>query len=278
MKKVVLALVVTIGSLSTVCAQKEVKYSKLYYKNTTIETNEVTISVDNAVSTDGETKFKLKITNKTADYILFKPEECKFVIGGKEMKPSEKAKTIDPNSSDWLIVNLKGTAYNSIKSYTFEIGGLYKVSTSGKGIETPDFKLPASKNDFKTGNYNLVLKKLTKESGSTEAKFDCSYNGDKVGIVFPAKMGVKMPDGNEYASVQPTGLLAKKGPILLTKGQTESFSGNWERMTGGKAMDMQKVEMNIKWNDTFTEVTPEKLKNETLNMEFDEATSNEKGK
>ena len=278
MKKVVFALVVTIGSLSTVFAQKEVKYSKLYYKNSTVETNEVTINVDNAVSTDGETKFKLKITNKTADYIMFKPDECKFIIGGKEMKPSEKAKTIDPNSSEWLIVNLKGAGYNSIKNYSFEIGGLYKISTSGAAIETPDFKLPASKNDFKTGNYGLVLSKLTKESGGTEAKFDCSYNGDKVGIVFPSKMSVKMPDGNEYASVKPTGLLAKKGPILLTKGQTESFSGNWDRMQGGKAMDMQKVEMIIKWNTTFTEVAPEKLKTETLNLEFDETTSNAKGK
>jgi hypothetical protein len=276
-KKITFVFVALIAILSA-SAQKEVKYEKLYYKNTTVETSEVTITVDNAVSTDGETKFKLKIANKTADYILFKPEECKFIIDGKETKPTEKAKTIEPNSSEWLIVNLKGTGYNKIKNYTFEIGGLYKVSTSGAVIATPDFKLPASKNDFKTGNYSVVLTKLTKETDKTEAKFDCSYNGEKVGIVFPSKIGVKMPDGNEYASVKPTGLLAKKGPILLVKGQTESFSGNWDRMQGGKPMDMQKVEMMIKWNDAFTEVAPEKLKNETLTMEFDEATSNAKGK
>ena len=275
MKKVILILV-AVSSLTTLSAQKEKKYDKLYYKNTIIETSDVTITVDNAVSTDGETKFKLKITNKTADFILFKPEECKFVIDGKESKPTEKPKTIEPNSSDWLIVNLKGTGYNAIKNYSFVIGGLYKVSTSGKVIETPDFKLPASQNDFKTGNYSLTLSKLTKESGKTEAKFNCAYNGDKVGIIFPNKMGVKMPNGNEYASIQPTGLLAKKGPIILTKGQTETISGNWEKMDGTKAMDMQKVDMFIKWNGTFTEVAPEKLKDETLNMEFDQALSDAK--
>lgn len=275
MKKIVLAFL-AFSSMLTVSAQKEKKYEKLYYKGATIETNEVTISVDNAVSTEGETKFKLKIINKTADYIMFKPDECKFIINGKESKPTEKPKTIDPNSSEWLIVNLKGTGYNSVKNYTFEIGGLYKISTEGKVSDTPDFKLPAANNDFKTGNYSCSLTKLTKESNKTEAKFDCAYNGDKVGIVFPSKMGLKMPDGNEYATVKPTGLLAKKGPILFTKGQKESFSGNWERMEGGKAMDMQKVEMNIKWNGTFTEVTPDKLKNETLNMEFDQALSDAK--
>lgn len=275
MKKIVF-LTIALTSMLSASAQKEKKYDKLYYKNIILETSEITISVDNAVSTDGETKFKLKITNKTADYIMFKPEECKFIVNGKESKPSEKAKTIEPNSSDWLIVNLKGAGYNSVRTYTFEIGGLYKVSTSGTVIEAADFKLPASKNDFKAGNYTLTMTKLTKESSKTEAKFDCAYNGDKVAIVFPSKMGLKMPDGNEYASVQPKGLLAKKSPVLLTKGQTEGITGNWERMVGGRAMDMQKVEMFIKWNETFTEVTPEKLKNESLAFEFDEALTEAK--
>lgn len=275
MKKIALVCI-ALTTMLTATAQKEKKYEKLYYKNVLLETSEITISVDNAVSTEGETKFKLKITNKTADYIMFKPEECKFIVNGKESKPSEKPKTIEPNSSDWLIVNLKGAGYNSVKNYSFEIGGLYKISTSGTVVATPDFKLPASKNDFKAGNFNLNMGKLTKESDKTKAEFACAYNGDKVAIVFPSKMGLKMPDGNEYASVQPKGLLAKKGPILMTKGQTETITGNWERMVGGKAMDMQKVEMFIKWNETFTEVTPEKLKNESLAFEFDEALSDAK--
>src|SRR3989344_4034942 len=167
MKKA-LFVCIALTSMLTATAQKEKKYEKLYYKNIILETSEVTISVDNAVSTEGETKFKLKIVNKTADYIMFKPEECKFIVNGKESKPSEKQKTIEPNSSDWLIVNLRGAGYNSVKNYTFEIAGLYKVSTSGTVIQTPDFKLPASKNDFKTGSYNLNMTKLTKESGKTE--------------------------------------------------------------------------------------------------------------
>ncbi len=275
MKKIVF-LTIALTSMLSASAQKEKKYDKLYYKNIILETSEITISVDNAVSTDGETKFKLKITNKTADYILFKPEECKFIVNGKESKPTEKPKTIEPNSSDWLIVNLKGPGYNAVRSYNFEIGGLYKVSTNGTVVPAEDFKLPVSKNDFKAGNFSLNMTKLTKESGKTEVKFDCAYNGDKVAIVFPSKIGVKMPNGNEYASIQPKGLLAKKGPILMTKGQTESISGSWEKMDGTKAMDMQKVEMLIKWNETFTEATPEKLKNETLTFEFDEALTEAK--
>lgn len=275
MKKLILAVIVT-GALNTAIAQT--KYAKLYYKDLKVENNDVVITIDNAVSTEGETKFKLKITNKTADFLILKPEECKFSINGKEMKPSEKWLIISPNESDFRIINLKGAGYNSVKDYSFTLDGLYKISTAEKGIPTTDYKLPVNKNEFKTGNYTVKLNKLYKESDATNLKFDITYTGDKMGIVFSEKAGVVMPNGNEYASVKSSGLLAKSGPLLLKKGQTESVTLNWDRMEGGKAMDMQKVDMMVKFNDMFTEASPEKLKPETLSFEFDELTSNAKGK
>lgn len=277
MKKLILAII-AVSSLNVAVAQKEVKYAKLYYKDMKVENNDVTITVDNAVSTDGETKFKLKITNKTNDFIIYKPEESKFIINGKESKPSEKSKVIKPNDSDWMIINLKGPNYNGVKSYSFLLDGLYKVSATEKGIVTPDFRLPVTKNEFKTGNYTVKVKKVYKESDATKLSLDVTYSGDKIGVINSEKVGVLMPDGNEYAALKPTGLLAKSGPVLLKKGDTESVSLNWDRMEGGKTMDMQKVEMMVKFNDMFTEASPVKIKPETLQMEFDEVTSNEKGK
>src|ERR1043165_321086 len=127
MKKVIFAFIAGTAMLSA-AAQKEVKYSKLYYKNTVVETNEVTLSVDNAVSTDQVTKFKLKVTNKTNDFIMMKPEECKFIINGKEMKPHEKPRIISPNDFATFTFDMGGAGYNSVKNYTFEVAGLYKVS------------------------------------------------------------------------------------------------------------------------------------------------------
>lgn len=277
MKKSILALI-AICTFSYAIAQNEVKYVKLFYKDLKVENNEVSISVDNAVSTEGETKFKLKIINKTNDILIYKPEESKFIINGKEFIPTEKWKIIDPNSDNWLIVNLKGTGYNAVKSYSFLVEGLYKISTTEKGISAEDFKLPASKNEFKVGSYTVTLNKLKKESDATNLKLDIKYNGDKVGVVFPTKAGVVMPDGKEYASVKPSGLMAKTGPIMLKKGETESASLNWDRMEGGKTMDMQKVDMIVKFNEMFTEATPVKMKPETIQLEFDEVTSNAKGK
>ncbi len=274
MKKIIIAVAAMFCTLTVVQAQKTKTYAKLFYTVAPLETDDVSITVDNAVSTDAETKFKLKIKNKTPDYIIFKPEESKFVINGKEMKPSEKWVVLAPNEEDFRIVNLKGAGYNSITSYSFVMDGLYKVSSSTKGIETPDYRLPVTKNDFKTGNFSVTMNKLYKQSDATNLKMDVVYNGDKIGFVFPDKAGVKMPDGNEYATVKSSGLFAKSSALMLTKGKGDSFTLNWNRMEDkAKTMDMQKAEMFVKWNDTFAEVTPEHLKTETLQMTINEAIS-----
>ncbi len=55
------------------------------------------------------------------------------------------------------------------------------------------------------------------------------------------------------------------------KGDEGSVNLQWDRMEGGRAMDMQKVAMEIIWNATFTEAPEVKIKAETINLEFDEA-------
>lgn len=43
-------------------------------------------------------------------------------------------------------------------------------------------------------------------------------------------------------------------------------------------MDMQKVEMLLRWNDTFTENAVLKTEGSSVDFTFNEALSNEKGK
>jgi len=273
MKKTVLQIALALLTLGTATAQKEVKYEKLFYKDVTKETSEVKITVDNAVSTAGETKFKLKITNLTGDYIVFKPEESKFIVNGKETAPKEKWLIIKPNESDFRVINLKGAGYNEVKNYSFVVGGLYTASVKGTVMEAPNFDLPASKNDFEAGNCKCTMSNVYKESDRTEVKFKCAYNGQKIGFIQPAKAAVKMPDGKEYANAK-----SKADPIMLTKGQDDSFSLRWDKMEGGKAMDMQKVPMTIIWHEAFSESELKGLAAEKIEMEFDQAATEAKGK
>jgi hypothetical protein len=273
MKKTILQFALAVLTLGTATAQKEVKYEKLFYKDVTKETSEVKITVDNAVATAGETKFKLKITNLTGDYIIFKPEESKFIINGKEMAPKEKWLIIKPNESDFRVINMKGAGYNEVKSYSFVVGGLYLASTKGTVVEAPNFDLPASKNEFEAGSFKTTMSNIYKESDRTEVKFKSAYNGSKIGFIQPAKVSVKMPDGKEYANAK-----SKADAIMLTKGQDDSFSLRWDRMEGGKTMDMQKVTMTIIWHDAYSESELKALNAEKIDMEFDQANTELKNK
>ncbi len=276
MKTIILTLASTVLMASAAFSQN---FEKLFYKDLTKETGDVSVTIDNAVSTPAETKFKLKVTNKTNDYVIYKPMESKFIIDGKEFKPKEKMMIIKPNGSDFVTINLKGTGYNKIKNYSFVVDGLYSVSVNGKATEVANFKLPAAQNEFKAGDFNCTMTNVTKESDKTEVKFKCSYNGDKIGIIHNTRAGVKMPDGNEYANAKKPGLLESKAKeVLVMKGEEETVSLKWERMEGGRAMDMQKVAMDIVWHSTFTEAPAVKMKGETIEMEFDEAMTIAKSK
>lgn len=270
---------IALFSLQMAQAQNEVKYEKLYYQDQEKDFNEYSVKIDNAVSTAGVTKFKIKITNKSNDYIMFKPSECTVTIQGKTEKISEKELLIAPGSSDFKTIDVKGNGYNRVRDYEFNLSGIYKIPTDGKVLNVPNFNLPPSENEMTSGPINLNMTSLEKTTGKTSAKFDCRYTGSKVLILDETKVAVKMPDGYEYVNDNKGGgLLQSSGPVLLTKGQSEKISLKWERMQGGKSMDMQKVKMEILWRKAFIESEPVKLKNEVLKMEFDELTSNTKGK
>ena len=216
------------------------------------------------------TKFKLKIANKTNDVLLFKPEES-LIKAGKEVKPKEKWMYVYASESDSKVINATGPDF--LTTYSYVMSGMYKISTSVKGIETPNFQLPASQNEFTTGPFTCTMSSLTKESDKTEVKFECKYNGDKVGVIQPNRAAVKLPDGTEIANEKSKALLASNNPIILMKGKTEKVTFKWNRMEGGRAQDMQKIKLEILFRNTFSEVDLEKMKDETINFEIDENLS-----
>jgi len=258
MKKAI-CLVWFLGLMSSFCfAQKE----KMYYKDFKVETADYDLTVVGAIAIPTETKFRLKITNKTGAYLSYNPAESKFIINGTEYAVKEKSFIIEPYKSESKVINLVGTGYNAVKSYSFLVSGIYKLSANLTPFTGDDYKLPPSANITNVGPYTVVIDKFEKTSDKTTAKFICTYNGDKTGLAYPMNISVKMPDGKEYATVK------KEKTILLFKGQSEDFTVAWERMPGGRANDMQMVDMFIKWNKTFNEADKEKIADATLMFEM----------
>lgn len=247
-------------------------YKKVFYRDQVIENNDIKISIIDAVSTPGGVKFKVKIFNKTNDYIIYKASESVFKIGGKDFNPNEKWLIIRPNDDDNQVIDLKGPSYMVAENFNYVMEGMYKFSTDVKGVDAPDFKLPASKNDFKAGGFDVELIKNKKTTARTDASFKVKYVGDKIGVFEPNKVAMKMKDEKEYANYH-----SNKKPVIFAKGEENEIAVAWKDIpiTSG---DMQKEDMTIMWKDAFKEITPDKMMPLTVTVMFDEETTKAKNK
>jgi hypothetical protein len=261
-------LVIASFCLALTSGQAQKKYSeKVVYNDAVAEGDGMSIKAKDGVSNKEMTKFNLKISNKGDDILLYKPEESTLKANGKEVKPKEKWLEIPPTETDNRVVNFTGNDY-MVPGYSFVVDGVYKISTTSKSIQTPDFQLPPSQNEFKTGNFTCNMIDLSKETDKTSVKFECRYTGEKFGVIHAGRAAVKLPDGTEIANAK-----SKSNPVVLAPGESKKVTLYWNRMDGGKATDMQKIKLMIVWNNTFIEADPVKVKPVTLEFTVDEAKS-----
>jgi hypothetical protein len=266
MSKTLLALL-ALGLFNIGMAQDQV-----YYKSTTFETPDYTIVIEDAISTYGSAKFKLKLTNKTSDFLLLKPSECVFKINGKNSSTIDNELIVGPNATDTRNFSLPGNGMSSVRDYIFVLSGIYKIGTNGTVLKTPDFKIPPAETMVvKAGveEFICTMDTLIKQSEKTFVAFDVEYTGSKIGMINTSKPTLKLPNGNEF----PNQKVIEKGKtpyITLLKGQKEKISMEWNRLPGGKATDMAKLDMTIVFKETFSETTRQKMPNITFELKYDE--------
>jgi hypothetical protein len=266
MKNKTFAVIIIGMAFSTLNAQK--KYEKIVYQDVTYEGSDIKVTAKDIVSNKEMTKFQYRIENKTDKLIMFRPEESSIRLsGGKEIKPNEKPLIIHQGASDYRTVNVKGPDFLT-PEYSYNVEGFYIFSDKETAVETPEFTLPPSRNDFKAGNFSCSMTDLKKETAKTTVKFECRYTGDDIGVINPGRAAIKLPDGTEIANAKSNA----KSQVLL-KGDTEKITLTWDRMEGGKATDMQLIKMQILWRDTFVESEEEKMKPVSLTMKIDESKS-----
>jgi len=268
----ILFITICIAFSSFAQKQKEIKYKKTFYNNQTIENADMKIMIDDAVATKMGMKFKVWIENKTNDYIIFKATECEFQIKDSKVNPIEKSIYIAPNDKESKVIDIKGSQYILPENFIFKMAGFYKVSLDAKGNIIPDFKLPPTSNEFQSGGFSVSVDGFKKSTTQTDATFKVTYNGDNIGTLEINKIGVKMPDGKEYAPV-----FSEKRPVIFEKGKAEDFKVLWKNLPP-ESGDMQKVDMMILWRDAFKELTPVKIPILDLLILFDEETSFIKGR
>lgn len=261
-------LLLTFSSQFSFGQKEEKPFAKVLYADQVISTDEYKVEISNVLTVEGEAKFKFKITNNTADFLLFDASKCSFEINGSKLSPKDKFLIIDPYDNKSKTISIVGAKLNTAHSYTFTLDGLQRVVPTEDKIEAPQFKLPASKNDFEAGKFTAQLKNSKKESGGTFVKFDVQYKGDKIGFIIPSKVDVTMPDGNNYANTD-----SKGKTFIMFPGDSEKFTAQWDKMPGGRANDMQLVEMLINFNGVFSEGIANDLPAQKVELTWDEAAT-----
>jgi hypothetical protein len=269
MKKFVLLFCIIISGSFMLFAQREKprdpNFTNYYKDVAPITTDAITISFEDVVAKSGYCKLKVRIKNNTNDYILFKTNECSFILPQGEYQCNERLKKsnsaldkslhaidirsdgiilIPPLESGYRVLDIKGDGEYLVESFTLQLKGLYRFSATDEVLSAPNFNLPASANTFTTGPFQCTLTGTKKETKETWTRFECTYTGDEAGIIDPNKTVVRIENGQEFAN----GKSHLKQNVLL-KGETDKFTLFF--YVPASVVDMQFANMQIVWKNTF---------------------------
>lgn len=257
MKYILLSItfIVSIFSFAQINGKKE---SKFFYKDVTADFADFSIYIIDALATEGQAKFKIKIFNKTNDYLLIKPTEFVFISGDRNILSTDKTYIVLPNEEESEVIDFKGQDM-LMENFAVDFKGIYKVSAGAKIITIPDFELPANNDEFIAENCSCSLKKSDMDKYKSVVKFDCRYTGDGARIINPVKASLIMPNGVENPNSK------RNKPFILEKGESDYFSLVYQEVKDAGNMQNQKTQ--IKWNDTFRESKAVRINGAKINFE-----------
>ena len=221
-----------------------------------IVTDEIKVEITNMHSQMNFSQIKLRITNKTNDFMALKSDEIVFLINGVDYRPQGKVYMIGPRDYITRTIRVDGDNRFHVGSYSVSFGGFYKIPTDGKTKLAENFTLPNSTNNFEFEAFQCkVAGRIVQNTQITELPLRCTYTGNKVGLIEASRISVKLEDGQEFANIN-TGSKIKN---LITTGSTDVlFPGEQTKITSvfripAKTADMQFSVLSVNFNDTFSE-------------------------
>ena len=271
MKKINTLLVSLLLLTITTSAQKVNPKHTNYYKNITdVATTEYVLNFSDVVSRTVFCKLALKITNKTNDFLLFERGDSKFEFDFGSFSDQPKEFFIKPNSSKSKVLEANGGEQFHVDKFNLKVDGISIVPLTGDVSKMEDFPIPASKNAVNTDLFKVNLTKSSLKTQEAVLQFECTYLGNKIGLINPSKLVIKVDDsGREYANDNKDDQIE-----MVRKGEEVKFKAVFH--IPGKVADMQFANMTIIWKDTFVETETKKLEGQQVSFELDSGMTNGK--
>ncbi|MBL1279691.1 MAG: hypothetical protein COA33_005440 [Fluviicola sp.] len=249
-------------------SQKTDSYEKIYYTNPEIPITEVVeVKTKNIVAQEDVCKMALSIKNLTSDFLMFVPQESKFIYPEGEKKPVSREYFIEPNKAKTKTLEVNGGNEFLQESFSVELGNLFQIPIDGKSQKTPNFQLPASNNSFTVGDFKVKLLKYNASTKEAKATFEVTYTGNDMAIINPANLSVIATRKKSEETVTYANDNKKAKPVLLRSGNSTKIVAVFH--IPGKIVDMQFATMNILWNNTFVETKPVLLPKVSFDVKMD---------
>ncbi|PCH97156.1 MAG: hypothetical protein COB85_02950 [Bacteroidetes bacterium] len=238
--------------------EMDAKHEYHYKQLDPVETDKFRIEISDAHSQTAFTLMKVKITNKTSDFLIFKPTEVLFKYDHGDVKHEGKDIILKPRESHSRTIKVTGGVQFHVENLSVIFDCFYLLPADKEVIAAPDFQLPGPINEFNASGFHVTMKKLDKQTQETVVNFIIKYQGNDYGIITSGKTSVKLDDGREFASTAGK----KMKTSVLLPGNKKKLMISYT--VPGRTADMQLVNMTILWRNTFVESKAVKLDAQTL--------------
>ncbi len=249
MKKFVSVFLILLSFYSF--SQDAKQFKVVFYKEVTFETPDYKLYLVRCFTRENELKIKIRIFNKTKDYIYIKPGEIEINIQGEILKTDSKPVIVQPDGDEAKLMDYIGKQDLRCDNFEVVLNGFYKIPVDGDVYLMQNTPLPEKiGTEITAGDINCTLKDVDVTAKKAFAKFNCIYNGDKVAIIDASKCQAEMANGNKVNNaVQSSMSFVKTEGQILEKGEAKDIKLDYKFNNTGKFNDG----MGVKWNHTFTQ-------------------------
>ena len=273
MKRTITAMAFLAATAFVSTAQKIDPKHTNWYATQTVETPEYRVEIVDVWARMDVCKMKLKVYNKTSDYLLFKYGEVELSGGSGQIRPKKSldlssnkgVETIEPKENENVVFTFDGSGLHQ-DEFKLMLNGFTKFSAKGTDFDANDFNLPANANEFTAGPFSVNLKNVDKETALTAVRFEVAYKSDDkhVGIIEANKAVCRTSKGQEYARAN-----RKDKTVILFDGQNDKFNLYYEIDARASGIDMQFDNMSVIWKDCFRESELVPVAPQSVGMKID---------
>lgn len=231
----------------------QLRYPEIFYKEGSLESDNIKWVVHPARCEFDQASLRLKIYNASKKVILVKPQECSLLVNGKEFPLKGKMFAIAPNKMYSKHFGIKAKGLNE-PNVSLQLKGVY-TGDSLKVISVPDISGKPPK-EFIAGNFYFKLAGYARDRNEFYYKYEVKYLGESIAMIKPEMATMKSAAGYTYNNKKH-----REKVYFLKKNQAI--------IVGFMFVSDKNKGNTLFFNDSFVEIIPVKYADLSILLEMD---------